>query len=400
MPSAADRWLTCTASPQFIFDNWDRLPVEDRMFADPGNTAHEVAAAFLQNRKVDPKNCPVPVDAQMNWNGWNYMEFVEGLVAPGGKLFVEQRLPLFYNQKRNAVVDVAIVNPDHMHIVDYKYGEGIIVSPENNNQGIIYARCVTWNRLGHPHAFDKPDDFPIFVTIYQPRTRDDKLFHTWETTWGEIKQKANDIAYIANGIYLAHHAGETLEFKPSEKACQWCPAKGFCEARQRELVKDLEMLAVIDGTAKPVARVLTEKQLAAIVRHGDEIKRWIDDAQAFALQLMRSGGKIPGFKLVLSRGGNRHWTDPAKAAKYLLEDTILREDEIYTQPKPVSPKQIEDLLGKGKIPARAFKLIGKSPPQPVIAPEDDPRESALIDGAKEFVDLDLDQVSATNLDDY
>jgi len=34
-------------------------------------------------------------------------------------------------------------------------------------------------------------------------------------------------------------------------SCQFCPAKGFCEARPAELVKDLEMLAVIDDTPKP-----------------------------------------------------------------------------------------------------------------------------------------------------
>jgi len=397
-PSSADRWTTCTASPQFILDNWDRLPEENRAFADPGNTAHEVAAAFLQNRKVNLAQCPVPVEPEMRWHGWNYMEFVESLIKPGGKLLVEQRLPLFYMDGRSAIVDAAVINQEGIHIVDYKYGEGIIVSPVENLQATIYAYSVVWNTRKSGNVFLPPmDGFPIHVTIYQPRTRGDgEPFHTWETTWGTIRNRANQIEDTACNILAPQDKKDLpIVFAPSEKACQWCPAKGFCEARQRELVKDFEELEILSPDRAPVLHrggVLTEKQLAAIVRHGDEIKKWIDDAQAFALQHMRAGGKIEGFKLVTSRGGNRYWSDPVKAAKYLQEDTILRKEELFSEPKVVGPAAVEKLLGKGKIPARAFNLIAKPPGQPVIAPEDDPREACFIDGAKEFTNLDsLDQ---------
>jgi len=382
-PSSADRWTTCTASPKFIFDNWDRLPVEDRTFADPGTTAHEVAAALLQGRSVRVSECPAPVEAEMNLHGWKYMEFVEGLCEEGGKLLVEQKLSLWYAEGRNAIVDAAVINPNNLHVIDYKYGEGIIVSPERNLQTTIYAKVVMLEL--HQTLVPKAD-FPVTAHIYQPRTRSEAPHHSWATTWGVIRDMAHEIYKTAKSIL----AGDAGVFAPSEKACQWCPAKGFCEARQRELVKDLDMLAVIDDTPKPGGSVLTEKQLAAIVRHGDHIKKWIDDAQAFALQHMKAGGKIEGFKLVTSRGGNRYWSDPAKAAKYLQEDTILRKEELFTEPKVVGPAAVEKLLGKGKIPARAYSLISKPPGQPVIAPEDDPRESCLNDGVSEF----------TNLDDY
>lgn len=412
-PSSADRWTTCTASPKFIFDNWEKLPVENRTFADPGNTAHEVAAALLQGRKVNPKECPVPVEPEMRWHGWQYMEFVEGLVEPGGRVIVEQKLPLFYAESRNAIVDAAVINENNLHIVDYKYGEGIIVSPENNLQATIYAKSVVWaatswnkDARGIPEPLYLSDNFPVSVTIYQPRSRnaEDAPFHTWQTTWGDIRERARKIFETAMEIQKPLD-GEILVFAPSEKACQWCPAKGFCEARSNEFVKELEMLSVIDDTPKPVGRVLTIEQLAAIVKHGDHIKKWIDDAQDFALQHMRVGGKLPGFKLVMSRGGNRFWTDPTKAAKYLLADTILREDEIYTEPKLVGPAAVEKLVGKGKIPGRAWALIGKPPGSPVIASEDDPRESALIDAANEFENLDAakeetGQRAKINLDQF
>lgn len=399
-PSSADRWTTCTASPQFIFDNWERLPPETHTYSDEGTTAHEVAAALLQNRKVNPSECPVPVNAEMNWNGWQYMEFVEGLLQPGGKVIVEQRLPLFYAESRYAIIDAAVINPNNLHIIDYKYGEGIIVSPENNLQATIYAKSVVWASArwnGKPLVL--PDDFPVSVHIYQPRSRNAEIspHHSWQTTWADIREKARLIFETAVNILQKNN---NVVFAPSEKACQWCPAKGFCEARSKEFVKDLDMLAVIDDKPKPVGRVLTIEQLAAIVKHGDHIKKWIDDAKEFALQHMRAGGKIPGFKLVTSRGGNRFWSDPKKAAKYLLEDTILRQDEIFTEPKLVGPAAVEKLLGKGKIPGRAWALIAKPPGSPVIASEDDPRENALIDGTTEFVNLDATENQKYNLDQF
>lgn len=385
-PSSADRWTTCTASPKFIFDNWDKLPEENRTFADPGTTAHEVAAALLQRRNVNPAGCPVPVEPEMHSHAWDYTEFVEGLVEPGGRLLVEQKLPLWYAEGRNAIVDAAVINPTNLHIVDFKYGEGVIVDPTDNLQATIYAKSVM---LSLHETLIPESDFPVTIHIYQPRTRAEAPSHSWATTWGVIRDKAHEIYKTAKDIQLASLFPEnSLDFAPSEKACQWCPAKGFCSARQAELVKDLGMLSTIDDSPKPRANVLTMDQLAAIVKHGDHIKKWIDDAQTFALQHMKAGGKIPGFKLVTSRGGNRYWSDPDKVAKYLLADTILREAEIYNEPKLVGPAAVEKLLGKHKFPARVYSLIAKPPGQPVIAPEDDPRENCLVDGASEFTNLD------------
>ncbi len=168
-PSSADRWMTCTESPNFIFQNFDRLPPQDRKFSDPGNSAHEVAAALLQGRKINLADCPAPVAAEMRWHGFNYADFVESQVEPGGKLIVEQRLPLFYANGRNAVVDAAAINPNNLHVIDYKYGEGIIVSPVENLQCTIYGHSVPWNwaklfafDVGE-HVFTKPNSFPIFI---------------------------------------------------------------------------------------------------------------------------------------------------------------------------------------------------------------------------------------------
>jgi len=144
-PSSADRWTTCTASPRYILENWELVPEDtDTIFSQEGTTAHEVAAALLQGRKPNESSaydCPVPIDKEMRWHAWNYFEYVTGLMSPGGVLLVEQKLPLWYMPSRNAKIDAAVSNPDSLHIVDLKYGAGVVVRTERNPQAVIYAAC-------------------------------------------------------------------------------------------------------------------------------------------------------------------------------------------------------------------------------------------------------------------
>ncbi len=356
-PSSADRWTTCTASPKFIFDNWDKLPKdEDKPFADEGTTAHEVAAAMLEGRPVNPANCPTAVTGEMRQYAFDYWEYTQDLKELGNDCYVEAKFPLWYMPHRHARIDFGLIQNSGLHVVDYKYGEGLTVSPVENLQGAIYARSMVEHR-----KLKLRNDLPVTIHIFQPRTREGETIKTWETTWGELFEFTKAVhnkaqAILVENIHPDSQATFGLQFAPSEKACQWCPAKGFCHARQAELVKALP-LAVIDDAPRPSGNTLSVTQLAAIVKHGEHIKKWIDDAQAFALQHMRAGGTIPGFKLALSRGGNRYWSNPVAAAKALLATTILREDEIYTEPKVQGPAAIEKLLGKGKFPAKVYQFL-------------------------------------------
>ncbi len=396
-PSSADRWTTCTASPQYIFDNWHLVKDSDTKYNREGTTAHEVAAALLQDRQPDLAECPVPITPEMRQHGWNYMEYVMGLKEfSDSKIIVEHKMPLWYMPARNAKVDAAVVNPNSLHVIDYKYGEGIIVSTEGNKQGVIYCKSIG-------DKLNLPDDFHVFIHIYQPRGRaaEDSPFHVWQTTWGEIQEIAADVSFSAVEIQKNHHGKPALKsvFAPSEKACQWCDARGFCEARNNGTMGKVEALSDLkrlDDIALPTMGVVTINQLAKIIEHGPEIKKWIDDAGDYALEFMKDGGKIPGQKLVLSRGGNRFWTDPVKVGKLLVAQTVLREKEVF-EVSTISPAAVEKLLGKNQLPVDVTNLIGRPKGQPTIAPESDKRDAILLDAAD---DLKLFDVVSTNVDDY
>lgn len=385
-PSAADRWTTCTASPQFILDNWDKLPEStDTPYNMAGTAAHEVAAAFLQNRA--PGQTPVPVDEDMLMHGWNYHEYVLGLREQGSRMLVEQKLPLWYMPARNCIVDAAVINPKSLHIVDYKYGEGVVVHPERSLQATIYAQTIGAGMLPFP-----PDDFPVFVHIYQPRGRAGETGpgHVWETTWGEIdriaKEEISAPAYLIqarnNPMFKTGMDLPDLVFAPSDKACQWCPAKGFCTARQASLADGFEVIE--SQSTPPAPAVLSLEQRARIQHHAAAMKEWLDDVTTYNLERMRGGEKLPGFKLVLSRGGNRKWSDEKKAAELLVRDTVLKRSEVVEE-TTIGPAQVEKLIGKNKLSADLTALITKPPGSPVIAPEGDKREAIM--GAEDVFEV-------------
>jgi hypothetical protein len=402
MPSAADRWTTCLASPRFCLENADLIPADlSSKFSQEGTTAHEIAAAYLQDREPNLTGLLHPVTGEMRMHGWDYAEYVQWLRNPDpgmSKLIVEQKQPLWYYPGRNAVVDAAVINPDSLHIIDYKYGAGVVVSPVENLQATIYAYQIAVSEL----PLDTPVDFPVVVHIYQPRGREngDQPAHIWETTVGEIAARAGMIAGKADIIRLNNETkGNPLAFAPSEKACRWCPAKAFCPARQNDMLDGIEALAVIEETppALPLPSALPIEQLAAVIKHRKKIAKWLDDAEEYATNRLREGHEVPGFKLVMSRGGNRYWADPKKAAELLVKTTVLKRDEVVEE-NTISPAAAEKLVGKKKFSAELEGLITRAPGGPEIAPEDDKRESCVVSGESEFAVL-TDE-SLDRLDDY
>jgi len=395
MPSAADRWTTCQASPRFVLENADLIPADlSSKFSKEGNTAHEVAAAYLQDRKPDPANCPTPIDADMRMHGWDYAEYVQGLRAPQSKLIVEQKQGLWYYPGRNAVVDAAVINPDSLHVIDYKYGAGVVVSPVENLQATIYAY-----QLAAPLKL--PLDFPVTVHIYQPRGRDagDSAAHVWETTIGDIADRAGRIAGKADIIRINNDTkGTPLTFTPSEKACRWCPAKAICPARQDDMLDGIDALDVQESPKPlPLPEALSIEQLAAVLKHKDSITTWLNDVDEYATNRLRDGNVVPGFKLVMSRGGNRYWSDPKKAAELLVKTTVLKREEVIEE-KTITPAAAEKLVGKKKFAAELTALITRNPGSPELAPVEDRRESCAITGKTEFEVID--EVAADRLDDY
>lgn len=148
--------------------------------------------------------------------------------------------------------DCVIVVDDVVHVIDFKYGQGVLVEAENNPQMMLYA-------LGALNLFDAIYDISaVKMTIYQPRRENISTFEISQTSlidWAEntLKPKAE----------LAKGDGE---FKPGEW-CRFCRASVDCRARAEENLK----VAKFEFKKPPL---LTDEEIAEILLHVNDLTKW------------------------------------------------------------------------------------------------------------------------------
>jgi len=386
--SSAFRWTECTASPQFLVDNADRIPPQDTKYNKEGTLAHQVADAIL-NKK------PLPKDAtrEMVKHGKAYAAFCNSLIVDRESQWqTEQKVDLWYMPGRNGYVDFASHNPKTgvLHIVDYKYGAGVLVGAEDNKQMAIYARSYVEHKFKQGVIFEKPDE--VQMHIYQPRFSGDEESQphsTWMLSWERLVQFTNQIESEVQNIFTPGTDKQTIKFSPSNKTCQFCPAESFCTARARWLIEGLDDLDNLLGEAPvpalPEATTLTDKMLAKILAASKPVEKWFESIREYARARARQHKPVEGWKLVRGRSV-RVWKDEQDAVETLR--IFLRDDQIFST-SIISPPQAEELISEKCIASLVLKVNGA----PVLAGPDDKRESVLTDPNAVFEDLDEDYSS-------
>ena len=171
--SASHRWLACPPSALLCAE------IEDQSspYAQQGTDAHELCQYLVEKalgRNVtDPTESLDSYDAEMQESAEGYCSFVmEQLV--GAKehcadplVCIEQRLDFSrWVPEGFGTGDCVIVADDTLHIIDFKYGVGVLVSAVDNSQLKCYA-------LGALDTFGSLYDIRrIKLSIYQPRRTD------------------------------------------------------------------------------------------------------------------------------------------------------------------------------------------------------------------------------------
>ena len=203
--SGAHRWLHCNPSARLELEFADR----ETEAAAEGTAAHALAehklkkALKLRSRKpVSPYDCD-EMDAYTD----GYVEFVLEQLEEARALcadplvLIEQRLDFScYVPDGFGTGDCLIVADKLLHIIDFKYGQGVLVDAEENPQMMLYA-------LGTLRQFDHLYDIAqVAMSIYQPRREN---VSTWTISveqlmeWAEhtLKPKA-EMAYQGEGEYV------------------------------------------------------------------------------------------------------------------------------------------------------------------------------------------------------
>lgn len=360
--SGSHRWLNCTPSArlELEFENTTSEAARE------GTAAHALCEhklkKFLKKRSKRPvsdynsdemEEC---TDAYAEFVMEQYEEAKKFCIDP--VILIEQKLDFScYVPEGFGTGDCIIISDDKLHIIDFKYGQGILVEAEHNPQMMLYA-------LGALEIYDALYDIKeISMTIFQPRREN---VSTWTIpieelkTWAaeELKPKAQR-AYDGDGEYL-----------PGEW-CTFCKAAVKCRARAEEKMK----LARMEFKMPPL---LTDAEIEEVLTVLPDLTKWANEITAYATEAaIRHGKEWNGFKVVEGRS-NRKYRDELLVAEAAKEHGYT---DIYRQ-SLIPMTEMQKLMGKSAFEEILGDLIYKPPGKPTLVPNTDKRPAMNVTNAE------------------
>ena len=361
--SGSKRWLSCTPSARLEAT----FAEKETTAAAEGTAAH--ALAEYKVKRALRYFCKRPVsefeDEVMDMATDDYAAFILEAMAEMRKagadptVMIETRLDFSdWVPDGFGTGDCIIIGGDTLHIVDLKYGAGVLVEAEGNSQMMLYA-------LGALQQFGCLYDVKkVLMTIFQPRREN---ISTAELSVEMLMEWANN--FVRPKAQLAY-AGEG-EYLPGEW-CLFCRAADKCRARAEANLK----VAREEFGLPPL---LTDEEVEALLPQLPDLVKWANDLQAYALDAAVNHGKQwNGFKVVEGRS----------IRKYADEDAVASAAEacgykdIY-QKKLINLGDLEKLMGKKKFQEVLGAYIVKPPGKPTLVPVSDKRPALTITNVKQ-----------------
>lgn len=234
-----------------------------------------------------------------------YMFRVAG--EPGdGNAGVFKTVETFGTADLVAVLEKANTDEHMLIIGDLKTGRHRVEAKENK-QLMLYALGV-YRRLKRRYSITT-----VRLVIFQPYAGGASEWDISVEGLELFAKFARKRALLALDAYFRGKKNlKASDFRPSVDGCQWCRFSEQCAARTKTvnsvLAEELE---------DDFALELTPEQLVAEYEKLPLLRQHIDKVEKAMAAALHSGKKVPGYKLVRGRDGNRSWTDPeAVIAKF------------------------------------------------------------------------------------
>lgn len=384
-PSGAKKWLSCSASLACEKD----IPNTSGKAAVLGTAMHtiaemhlnqyikgtelplerEVGAYVLDEGKgpikalISPMKGAVLITADMIEQVRKYTDYCKAIIDVATYAKLEMRVnltevlhPGYEGVETFGTADLVAIQElantdEHMLIIgDLKTGRHRVEAKENK-QLMLYALGV-YRRLKRRYNITV-----VRLVIFQPYAGGASEWDISVEGLELFAKFAQKRALLALDAYFRGKKNlKSSDFRPSADGCQWCRFSEQCAARTKTvnsvLAGELEDDFALELT--PEQLVVEYEKLPLLRQHIDKVEK----AMAAALH---SGKKVPGYKLVEGRPGNRAWKDAEKVAE--LYGDKLTKDVLMT---PTEAAKV--------IPEEELKdFITRKPGAPCVATADDKR---------------------------
>lgn len=376
--SSAHRWLKCPGSVRLSIG----VVSPPSEYAEEGTAAHQLAEWCLTEgcdtkakigktiRRCAATGKMLAVTAEMADHVQVYVDNVRATskALPGSKTFIEQKFKLWITDGMFGTNDACTFQPfGKMVVHDLKYGAGVSVDVEKNDQLMYYGLGAIGK--DNPHAVEE-----VELVITQPRCPIGTPIKRWSTTPEELYQWANDV--LAPGAKLA--LTEDAPLHPGDH-CQFCPAKSFCPAIRDKALESAK-LAFGPGAVPskkdvvlPPPKALSMDHLEQVVEVAELIGTWTAAVKEELFNRLKGGVMSEKFKLVEGRA-TRKWADETaviEALKPLVdvwETTLLSPAGMERRMKDANlkPKEIAALLEPLVSVSRGVSVVPVSDKRPAL----------------------------------
>lgn len=267
--------------------------------------------------------------------------------SPNGR---QEELQTFGTADLVAVQELANTDEHMLIIGDLKTGRHRVEAKENK-QLMLYALGV-YRRLKRRYNITV-----VRMAIFQPYAGGASEWDISVEGLELFAKFAQKRALLALDAYFRGKKNlKASDFKPSVDGCKWCRFSEQCAARTKTvnavLVEELE---------DDFALELTPGQLVAEYEKLPLLRQHIDKVEKAMAAALHSGKKVPGYKLVEGKMGNRAWKDAAKVAE--LYGNKLTKEVLMTPTEAVKVIPEEELKD----------FITRKPGAPCVATVDDKR---------------------------
>ena len=360
-PSQLHRIIECPGSVALTADE----PEETTNYAEEGTMLHRVMEQSIKNSPVSDvwfnKELTKEQTRTCEEAHEYYLEVLKEAQLEGPcEVSLESKTSLAYINLPDCygTADVVIRTPKTLHVLDWKFGQGVEVHVKDNPQFMAYA-------VGAAESVEELLSYERVVThVVQPRINN---------MYAHEYMPQQLLLWVEETLRPALTSAENNgPCKAGLTQCQWCKAKHKCVARYDLAKKTAEQVFAM--YAQPS---IDDDDLADLLAKAPFLEKYLSELKAHVYERCLSGQGFPGYKVVCGRS-SRAWKDENAAREWLMAQADKPEvsftfEDLF-ESKFLSPPKAEKLAKGLKKDPDFLAMINVNPGKPTLVSSTDPRE--------------------------